>query len=89
MKSKVDLPENSSKSVLHAKGITTEISEKFLLQVFSQFQGLKDLKLLKGKGEAIVEYNNELNATAAMVGLNGKELTNDCRLELVYASEIN
>jgi len=39
------------------------------------------------KGVCFVEYDNEINAGTAMMGLNGLLITQDCNLKITFAKK--
>lgn len=77
------LPNN----VLFVENLPADISESILKAVFSKYNGLKEVRLFSGKGIAFVEYDNEVNAGGALLGLNGLNLTADCTLQISFAKK--
>lgn len=55
-------------NILFIENLTPEINNVILKDLFSQYLGFRDVRVLSGKGLAFVEYDNEMNAGAALVG---------------------
>lgn len=77
------LPNN----VLFVENLPADITEPVLRAVFSKYNGLRDVGLFSGKGIAFIEYDNEVNAGGALLGLNGLNLTADCTLQISFAKK--
>lgn len=55
-----------------------------LQSLFNQYPGLKEVRMVESKpGIAFVEYENEVQSTAAMLGLQGIEANN---MVIAYAN---
>jgi U2 small nuclear ribonucleoprotein B'' len=78
------LPPNS---ILFLENLPADISEPILRSVFGKYNGFKEIRLYPGKGIAFVEYDNEINAGGALLGLNNLHLTADCILKISFAKK--
>jgi RNA recognition motif-containing protein len=77
------LPNNT----LFVEDLTTDITENLLKTIFGKYNGFKEVRLFSGKGMAFVEYDTELNAGSALLGLNNMNLTEDCVLHISFAKK--
>lgn len=84
-KTKID--KEKENNVLFVEGLTSEINEKILNAIFGKFNGLKDIRLIKGRGVCFVEYDTDFNAGIALLGLNKSQLTNDTVLKISFAKK--
>jgi RNA recognition motif-containing protein len=75
----------SVNKILIIENLTEEINEKVLENLFNQYPGYKEVRLIPNKGIAFVDYIDESKASAALVGLNGMKLTNECILNISFA----
>ena len=55
-------------NILFVENLTQDITESILTAVFSKYNGFKEVRLSQGKGISFVEYDNEINAGAALLG---------------------
>jgi U2 small nuclear ribonucleoprotein B'' len=78
------MPPNNT---LFVENLPADISEPILRSVFSKYNGFKEIRLFSGKGIAFVEYDNEINAGGALLGLNNLNLTTDCVLKISFAKK--
>jgi U2 small nuclear ribonucleoprotein B'' len=78
------LPPNN---ILFIESLPADISEPILRSVFGKYNGFKEIRLYPGKGIAFVEYDNEINAGGALLGLNNLHLTADCVLKISFAKK--
>jgi U2 small nuclear ribonucleoprotein B'' len=78
------LPPNN---ILFIENLPADISEPILRSVFGKYNGFKEIRLYPGKGIAFVEYDNEINAGGALLGLNNLHLTADCVLKISFAKK--
>lgn len=74
-------------NILYVEGLTEEINEKILNAIFGKYKGLKEIRLNKGRGCAFIEYDNEINAGSALVGLNKMKLTENSILKITFAKK--
>ena len=81
-------------NILFIENLSSQISEPMLKNLFAQYLGFREVRILSGKGIAFIEYDNEINAGPALVGkdisyigLNGLQLTPDCVLQISFAKK--
>lgn len=81
-------------NILFIENLSSQISEPMLKNLFAQYLGFREVRILSGKGIAFIEYDNEINAGTALVGkdisyigLNGLQLTPDCVLQISFAKK--
>ena len=55
--------------------------------MFSKYVGFKEVRLSQGKGIAFIEFDNEINAGAALLGMNNLNLKADCKLQISFAKK--
>jgi U2 small nuclear ribonucleoprotein B'' len=77
----------SPNNILFIESLPADISEPILRSVFVKYNGFKEIRLYPGKGIAFVEYDNEINAGGALLGLNNLHLTADCVLRISFAKK--
>lgn len=77
------IPNNT----LFVDGLPSEITEPILRSVFSKYGGFREVRLFEGKGIAFVEYDTEISAGGALLGLNGLPLTAECTLKISFAKK--
>ena len=72
---KKELIEHSKKpqiltpnNILFIENLSSQISEPMLKNLFAQYLGFREVRILSGKGIAFIEYDNEINAGTALVG---------------------
>lgn len=74
-------------NVLFVEGLPSDMTEPLLRTVFSKYSGFREVRLFAGKGIAFVEYDSEVTAGGALLGLNGLNLTSDCLLKISFAKK--
>ena len=89
---KIDKKENkpqftSPNNILFVENLTQEVTESVLKTVFSKYNGFREVRLFSGKGIAFIEYDTDINAGTALIGLNNMALTNDCTLQISFAKK--
>lgn len=77
------IPNNT----LFVDSLPSDITEPILRSVFSKYGGFREVRLFEGKGIAFVEYDSEISAGGALLGLNGLPLTVDCTLKISFAKK--
>jgi U2 small nuclear ribonucleoprotein B'' len=77
----------SPNNTLFVENLTPDISEAILKTVFGKFNGFKEVRLFTGKGIAFIEYDTDMNAGTALLGLNNMPLTNECTLHITFAKK--
>jgi RNA recognition motif-containing protein len=74
-------------NILFVENLTQDITEPILKTIFGKYNGFKEVRLFSGKGIAFIEYDTDLNAGTALLGLNNMSLTNDCILRISFAKK--
>jgi RNA recognition motif-containing protein len=74
-------------NTLFVEELTPDVTENILKTIFGKYNGFREVRLFSGKGMAFVEYDTELNAGAALLGLNNMNLTNECVLHISFAKK--
>jgi len=74
-------------NILFIENLSAEITEPVLRTVFGKYNGFKEVRLFPGKGISFIEFDNEINAGGALLGLNNLHLTNDCILQISFAKK--
>jgi RNA recognition motif-containing protein len=74
-------------NILFVENLSSEITQPILTTVFSKYGGFKEVRHYPGKGIAFVEFDNEVNAGGALIGLNGMNLTSECKLHISFAKK--
>jgi len=77
------LPNN----ILFVENLPEQVSEPMIKYLFAQYGGFREVRLLQGKGIAFIEFDNEINAGTALVGLNGYTIYQDSRLQISFAKK--
>lgn len=76
--------KNEPSSTIFVKNLNLEVTEKLLQEVYSKFDGFVKLKLLKNY--AIIDYDSIENAHKALNETNNKKLTQNCRIQVLFAN---
>lgn len=77
--------DESTNNVLFVEDLPAQVTEELLSELFSQFPGFCALKLVGEKRLAVVEFEDDSQATVALKGLNGYKMTEDNALKIKYA----
>jgi len=67
--------------------LTSDVTERMLKSHFEKYQGFKEVRPILEKKVAFVEYDSDVQAGVALVGLNGTLITDDCPLIISYAKK--
>ncbi|KAI9013253.1 hypothetical protein BC832DRAFT_528689 [Gaertneriomyces semiglobifer] len=79
------LPANN---ILFIQNLPPETTEPVLVQLFSQFTGYKEVRLVPGKKDiAFVEYETEAQAGTAKQQLNGYKISEEKEMKVTYAKK--
>lgn len=62
------MPALAPNNILFVENLSADITEPLLRNVFSKYNGFKEVRLFSGKGVAFVEYDTEINAGGALLG---------------------
>ena len=80
--------DEKAHNILFVDGITKEINEKTIKDLFSEgFSGFKSVKLFASRGMCFVEYDNILDAMKAKEKLDKMKIGNECTLNVTYAKK--
>lgn len=79
--------DNGRNSILFVEDLPKDIDDKTLESVFEKYTGFKEIRLHSGRGVCFVEYDNELNAESAMIGLSQMNMTNEWILNISFAKK--
>lgn len=74
-------------NTLFVEKLPADITESILKAVFSKYNGFKEVRHFSGKGFAFIEYDTEINAGGALLGLNGLKLVGDYALQISFAKK--
>ena len=75
-------------SILFMTKLPEDTSEVMLRQLFNQFPGLKDIRMVPGRHDiAFVEYESEMQAAEARNKLQGFEILPTHKLEIKFAKK--
>lgn len=84
----IDANDYSEKnSILFIEDLPKDIDENQLKSMFDRYSGFKELRLHSGRGVCFVEYDNEINAESAMIGLSETNLNDECILNISFAKK--
>jgi len=85
---KIQPPSNPPNNILFIQNLPEECTELMLQMLFRQFPGYKETRLVPGKkGLAFVEFDNEMQASVAMSGLQHFKITPDHHMVISYAKK--
>mmetsp|Transcript_24353 Transcript_24353/g.61604 ORF Transcript_24353/g.61604 Transcript_24353/m.61604 type:complete len:174 (+) Transcript_24353:586-1107(+) len=84
-----DVPKAGTPNhILFAQDLPDRANQDALGELFKQYQGFREVRLVPGKdGIAFIEFETEVQATDAMLGLQGFALTPEHKLKLSYAKK--
>ncbi|KAK6941014.1 RNA recognition motif domain [Dillenia turbinata] len=75
-------------SILFVQNLPHETMSMMLQMLFCQYPGFKEVRMVDAKpGIAFVEYENEMQATVAMQGLQGFKITQQNAMIITYAKK--
>ena len=77
-------------NILFVEGLDIEevdITEDMLEQLFKQYPGFREVRLIPTKHVAFVEYDDEMQSSVAMVGLNGFHIKDQYPLKITFAKK--
>ena len=75
----------ASNHILFIENLTVDVTEDILYSLFSQYPGFTEVRLIREKSVAFVEFSEAHQAAIAMSGLNGFRATPSCPLSITYA----
>jgi len=74
--------------ILFVQGLPVQFPEMALQMLFQQYPGMQEVRDVPGKdGIAFVEFEDEMQATVAMNGLQGFKVTAEDHIRLSYAKK--
>ncbi|KAL0389648.1 UNVERIFIED_CONTAM: U1 small nuclear ribonucleoprotein A [Sesamum calycinum] len=75
-------------NILFVQNLPHQTTSMMLQMLFSQCPGFKEVRMVEAKpGIAFVEYENEMQSTVAMQGLQGFKITDDNPMLITYAKK--
>jgi U2 small nuclear ribonucleoprotein B'' len=74
-------------SVLLAQNLPADANEASLKALFGQYAGLKEVRLIAGRGLAFIEFQHETMATPALLGLHNHVLPTGQTMQVTYAKK--
>ncbi|KZV21555.1 hypothetical protein F511_11048 [Dorcoceras hygrometricum] len=75
-------------NILFIQNLPHQTTSMMLQMLFSQCPGFKEVRMIEAKpGIAFVEYENEMQSTVAMQGLQGFKITEDNPMLITYAKK--
>merc|ERR1712110_142518 len=80
-----DNPPNKLLLVQNIPPLDPQIIHEMLTALFSQYAGLKDVRMVPGRGVALVEFENEMLSGRAREGLQGFKVTPEFPLSVSFA----
>eukprot|EP01110_Echinostelium_bisporum_P012328 TRINITY_DN6836_c0_g1_i1.p1 TRINITY_DN6836_c0_g1~~TRINITY_DN6836_c0_g1_i1.p1 ORF type:complete len:225 (-),score=74.08 TRINITY_DN6836_c0_g1_i1:38-712(-) len=77
--------QNPPNKILFVENLGNDVTDVMLQTLFEQFPGFKEVRVVPGKkGIAFIEYENEVQATVAMDGLQHFKITQDQPMVVSY-----
>ncbi|KAJ3045259.1 hypothetical protein HDV00_011131 [Rhizophlyctis rosea] len=74
--------------ILFVQNLPPESNEAKLIELFGQFQGFKEVRLVPGKSEiAFVEYATEIQSAAAKAALHGVRISETKLMKVTFAKK--
>jgi hypothetical protein len=67
--------------------LNAEVKQELLMGEFAKYAGFREVRLIPGKFVAFVEYESDVQAGVALIGLNGTQITPSCTLHISYAKK--
>lgn len=82
------IPEQPPNQILFLTNLPEETNEMMLSMLFNQFPGFKEVRLVPGRHDiAFVEFDNEIQASAAKEALQGFKLTPTNAMKISFAKK--
>jgi len=80
--------EQPPNQILFLQNLPEETTEVMLQMLFNQFPGFKEVRLVPGRHDiAFVEFENELQSSAAKEALNGFKITPTNAMKITFAKK--
>ncbi|XP_037092160.1 U1 small nuclear ribonucleoprotein A-like [Pollicipes pollicipes] len=84
----VVVPEQPPNQILFLTSLPEETNEMMLQMLFNQFPGFKEVRLVPGRHDiAFVEFENEIQSTAAKNALQGFKITHSHAMKIAFAKK--
>jgi len=84
----VVVPEQPPNQILFLTSLPEETNEMMLQMLFNQFPGFKEVRLVPGRHDiAFVEFENEMQSTAAKNALQGFKITHSHAMKIAFAKK--
>ncbi|KAI9010149.1 U1 small nuclear ribonucleoprotein A [Hyaloraphidium curvatum] len=80
-------PDGPPNSILFVQNVPAEVTEEALSALFQQYQGFKEVRLVRRNNVAFVEYESEGQAIVAKMALHGYKVTDEALLYVTYAKK--
>lgn len=75
-------------NILFVQNLPHQSTPTMLQMLYCQYPGFKEVRMVEAKpGIAFVEYENEMQSTVAMQGLQGFKITQDNPMLITYAKK--
>ncbi|XAR58422.1 hypothetical protein NMG60_11013807 [Bertholletia excelsa] len=75
-------------NILFVQNLPHQTTQMMLQMLFCQYQGFKEVRMVEAKpGIAFVEYENEMQSTVAMQGLQGFKISPENPMLITYAKK--
>ena len=75
-------------NILFVQNLPHQANQMMLQMLFCQYQGFKEVRMVEAKpGIAFVEYENEMQSTVAMQGLQGFKMSPENPMLITYAKK--
>lgn len=75
-------------NILFIQNLPNQTTSMMLQMLFSQCPGFKEVRMVEAKpGIAFIEYENEMQSTVAMQGLQGFKINDDHPMLITYAKK--
>lgn len=82
------LPEQPPNQILFLTNLPEETNEMMLSMLFNQFPGFKEVRLVPGRHDiAFVEFENEIQSSAAKEALQGFKITPTHAMKITFAKK--
>ncbi|OQR70460.1 U2 small nuclear ribonucleoprotein B''-like [Tropilaelaps mercedesae] len=82
------IPDQPPNSILFLTGLPDETNDAMLHVLFSQFPGFKEVRIVPSRPDiAFVEYEDEIQSSAAKNALQGFKVTPDAAIRITFAKK--
>lgn len=80
---------NQTNHTLYLKELRPYITQSKLTKIFQPYKGFREVRHIPEKGVAFVEFDNDAQATSALIGLSNYRFEDGHTLNLSYARKQN